>query len=60
LADTNRVEYHGTLWILEEMIERGILLPSDAAAALRTMLASKRWLPRAECEKLIKKWESEE
>ena len=33
LADTNRVEYHRyLLWILEEMIARGILLPSDVAA----------------------------
>jgi predicted nucleic acid-binding protein len=59
LADFNEVEYHGTLWVLEEMVERKILSQQNAASALRTMLAGKRWLPRAECDKLIKKWESE-
>jgi hypothetical protein len=57
LADSNKVEYHGTLWLLEEMIHRELIAPQDAARALRTMLANKRWLPRAESERLIKKWE---
>jgi hypothetical protein len=60
LADTSLVEYHGTLWLLEELVQQGILSPRDAAEALRTMLSNKRWLPRAESEKLIKKWESGE
>ncbi|MDP2797320.1 MAG: hypothetical protein Q8N94_07405 [Methanoregula sp.] len=57
LADSHKVEYHGTLWLLEEMIHRELLPPQEAARALRTMLANKRWLPRAESERLIKKWE---
>lgn len=60
LADSSRIEYHGTLWILEEMIQHDILPPQDAAFALRSMLDKKRWLPRSECEKLIKKWKSGE
>jgi rRNA-processing protein FCF1 len=59
LADTSKIEYHGTLWLLGELIEKDLLSTWDAARALRQMLANKRWLPRAECEKLIKKWESE-
>ena len=59
LADTSKIEYHGTLWLLGELIEKDLLLTWDAARALRQMLANKRWLPIAECEKLIKKWESE-
>jgi len=58
LADTSRIEYHGTLWLLGELIEKDLLTPRDATRALRQMLANKRWLPIAECEKLIKKWES--
>jgi rRNA-processing protein FCF1 len=59
LADTERIEYHGTLWILGELIRLEHLSPEDAAEALKQMLKKGRWLPRGECDKLIKKWESE-
>jgi len=59
LADASRIEYHGTLWLLDEMIQKEILQPREAASALRSMLKNKRWLPRPECETLIKKWESD-
>ncbi|MDD5143656.1 hypothetical protein [Methanoregula sp.] len=60
LADASRIEYHGTLWLLDEIIKGEILRPQEAASALRFMLNNKRWLPRPECETLIKKWEYEE
>ena len=60
LAGASRIEYHGTMWLLEEMVRYGILQPRDAAAALRTMIQSKRWLPHTDCEQLIRKWESAE
>ena len=60
LADSARIQYHGTLWLLEEMVHRELLSPGEASSALRSMLGNKRWLPRLECEKLIKKWKSEE
>lgn len=60
LADRSRIEYHGTLWLLEMMIQERVLLPANAAEALRSMLRNKRWLPRTECEKLIRKWETED
>lgn len=59
LADTERIEYHGTLWILGELIRLEHLSPEDAALALKQMLKKGRWLPRGECEKLIKMWEAE-
>jgi hypothetical protein len=58
MAETQGIEYHGTLWLLEELITRGQLSPENAAYALYTMLDNKRWLPRQECEKLMKKWKS--
>ncbi len=58
LADSHKVEYHGTIWLLGELIEKDLLSQKDAARALRTMLDNKRWLPRADSERLIKKWES--
>lgn len=60
LADISRIEYHGTLWLLEEIVRNKLLRPQDAAIALRSMLKNSRWLPQSECERLIKKWESEE
>lgn len=60
LAHASRIEYHGTLWLLEEMIRGEILQPRDAASALRSMLKNKRWLPRQGSEALIKKWDSDE
>jgi len=59
LAAESGIEYHGTLWLLEELIKNDLLSSQEAAIALRKMLGKKRWLPIAECEKLIKMWESE-
>ncbi|MFA4875875.1 MAG: hypothetical protein WC586_00550 [Methanoregula sp.] len=58
LADKSRIDYHGTLWLLEMMIENDIIFPETAAVALKSMLKKKRWLPIPECERLIRKWES--
>ena len=59
LANDYGIEYHGTLWLMEELVRRKILTRQDAITALKRMLGNKRWLPRAECNQLIKKWESE-
>ncbi|WAC05119.1 MAG: hypothetical protein OS112_00390 [Methanoregula sp.] len=59
LAAESGIEYHGTLWLLEELIKNDLLSSQEAADALRKMLGKKRWLPIAECEKLINMWESE-
>jgi hypothetical protein len=41
LADTSKIEYHGTLWLLGELIEKDHLSTWDAAHALRQMLVNK-------------------
>lgn len=53
--DLSRIEYHGTLWLLQEMVLGEILIPRDAAVALRSMLDNKRWLPRSEMRKIDQK-----
>lgn len=58
MAESRRIEYHGTLWLLEELVTRELLSTENAARALNIMLDNKRWLPRQECEKLMKKWKS--
>ena len=55
LADASRIEYHGTLWLLEEMIQGEILRPLEAASALRFILNNKRWLPRPEMRNVDQK-----
>jgi hypothetical protein len=58
--DVVRYEEGMDLWLLEMMIRNRVLQPQESASALRLMLAGKCWLPRPECEKLIRKWESDE
>lgn len=59
-AEAHRIAYHGTLWLLDHMVERKLLLSREGAAALKRMLGRKRWLPRKECEKRIVFWEERE
>jgi predicted nucleic acid-binding protein len=58
MAEMQKIEYHGTLWLLEELVKCDLISTIDAASGLETMLKRNRWLPRQECEKLIKKWRS--
>jgi predicted nucleic acid-binding protein len=56
-AEAEGVTVHGTLWVLDTLITRGIILPREAAAALRRMLISGRRLPKQECQTRLKRWE---
>ncbi|WP_221038674.1 DUF3368 domain-containing protein [Gelria sp. Kuro-4] len=47
---------HGTLWILEEPVRQRIVTPPKAARALEKMRAKGSRLPRAECERRLRKW----
>jgi len=51
------VSVHGTLWVLQELINHNIIAPQKAARALREMPANGRRLPPTESNKLIKRWE---
>jgi len=57
MAKENGVECHGTLWILDALVDGGILKGAHAADAVRTMQANSRWLPKRECEARVKKWD---
>ena len=59
LADSDRIEYHGTLWLLGQLVDKDLLSPQDACRALQRMIDNKRWLPIGECEKMIRNWELE-
>lgn len=58
LARSLTIEVHGTLWLLEELERRGILIPQTAIAALEGMRRSGRRLPEQECARLLRRWQS--
>ncbi len=51
------VTVHGTLWLLDELVKAGLLLPSQATHALRQMLRQGSRLPKEACEKRLQRWE---
>ncbi|WAI02305.1 PIN domain-containing protein [Methanogenium organophilum] len=50
------VAFHGTLWLIDEMVEKEILQPERAAEALQAMCDNDRWLPVEECRRRIRMW----
>ena len=51
-----QIEVHGTLWILDLLIDRKLLAPRQAMEKLQKLLNTKRRLPRRECQKRLKAW----
>jgi len=56
VAEKEKVPVHGTLWILDELVQKRIVTPRKAAQALEKMRAKGSRLPRAECEQRLKRW----
>jgi len=59
-AKRYKLQLHGTLWVLDVLVEHHILSPKDAAGALRAMCDNERRLPMDECNKRIQEWESKD
>ena len=57
-AKNRLVEVHGTLWILDQLIDRRLLAPRQAIEKLQKLLNTKRRLPKGECQKRLKAWAS--
>ena len=55
-AETEGVEVHGTLWLIERMVTEQIIDRPKALAALERMLDSGRRLPKSECHALHRRW----
>lgn len=56
LAEREGIEVHGVLWILDELVQEGILVPLRAAQALRDILDGNSFLPEGECELRFRQW----
>lgn len=55
-ARERQIEVHGTLWIVDQLVEKKVIPPAVAAAKLDHLLSLKRFLPAAECQTRLKKW----
>ncbi|MCS7310412.1 MAG: DUF3368 domain-containing protein, partial [Armatimonadetes bacterium] len=48
---------HGSLWLLDRLVESRRLTEGDAAHALRAMLEAGRRLPHSECQSRLQRWQ---
>ncbi|HSI82488.1 MAG TPA: hypothetical protein VK970_01820 [Candidatus Methylacidiphilales bacterium] len=55
-AKIKHIEPHGTLWLFDLLIEKGILNAQDAVPRLQLLLNNSRYLPRQECETRLSRW----
>lgn len=53
VAVKEKIEVHGTLWLVEQLMESGILTVQQAAAAYDSMKAARRRLPWNEVERQL-------
>ena len=58
VADNRNIEVHGTLWMLDRLIEANLLNPIPAIEKLLKLLEINPRLPQAECQKRINKWQN--
>ena len=58
-ASQHKVRVHGTLWVLDEMVNRRLVSPSRATEALGRMLAAGSRMPKDECQKRLARWRKE-
>lgn len=56
IAENNGLTVHGILWVLDELIQRKILIPGRAAHALREILIKRSFLPQVECIRRFQVW----
>ncbi len=55
-AEEKGLTVHGTLWVLDELVLRTILIPGRAAYALREIIIKGSYLPQDECIRRFRTW----
>lgn len=53
------LQVHGALWLLDRLVELGLISPQRAHASLTAMLAANARLPKAECTARFVSWGAE-
>ena len=55
-AQQEEIPTHGTLWVLDEMVQLTVISPQRAGVALRSMCERGSRLPQEECDKRFREW----
>jgi predicted nucleic acid-binding protein len=55
-AESAGITVHGTLWLVDKLIEERIITRNNATLAMRQMQANGRFLPKEECDQRFEKW----
>lgn len=55
-AQRDGLQVHGALWLLDLMVEHGVIPPTQAADALDNMLEHGARLPSSECDARLSHW----
>ena len=55
-ADEEEIEVHGTLWVVDALVDTETVEPAEAARALQLMMEADRRLPKEEVDRRIDKW----
>ena len=58
-AEQEKIEVHGTLWLMRRFVQGDIVAPQEAARALDLMLQHDRRLPLRQTKVLIRKWHAD-
>jgi len=56
-AETEGIEVHGTLWVVDALVDTETVAPPEAARALQLMMEADRRLPEGEVSERIAKWQ---
>ncbi len=55
-AESSGIQVHGILWILDELIRKGIISKRGASQALQQMIDRGCHLPKKECDERFSRW----
>lgn len=59
-ARARHLELHGTLWMMDQLVDKRLLKPAVAADRLDSLMkrtgSQQRFLPKTECESRIRGW----
>lgn len=56
-AEEEDIEVHGTLWVVDALVDTGTVVPPEAARALQLMKEADRRLPEDEVNERIAAWQ---
>jgi predicted nucleic acid-binding protein len=55
-AEREGIPVHGTLWILDQLVDLEFVTRHQAAVALRRMVNRGRWLPKGDVAERLQRW----